>query len=230
MLDIATHKNILLQILRDIYCDESIAPFLGFKGGTAAYLFYGLNRFSVDLDFDLLDADKEEHIFNRIKEIIRKYGTIKDARVKRFNLFFLLSYDNKKEGAQNVKIEINRRGFDSRYEVKSFMGIPMNVAVQEDMFACKLMAMYERLGRTNRDIYDVWFFSKNMWPINREIVEKKSKMAYGKFLDKIVKKLEKFNNKGILDGLGELLNEKQKDWVRNNLLKDVIFNIKLMAR
>ncbi len=230
MLDIATHKNILLQVLRDIYSDESIAPFLGFKGGTAAYLFYGLNRFSVDLDFDLLDADKEEHIFNRIKEIIRKYGTIKDARVKRFNLFFLLSYDNKKEGAQNVKIEINRRGFDSRYEPKSFMGIPMNVVTQEDMFACKLMAMYERLGRTNRDIYDVWFFSKNMWPINREIVEKKSKMAYGKFLDKIVKKLEKFNNKGILDGLGELLNEKQKDWVRNNLLKDVIFNIKLMAR
>jgi len=33
-----------------------------------------------------------------------------------------------------------------------------------------------------------------------------------------------------LDGLGELLNEKQKDWVRKNLLKEVIFQIKLMAQ
>ena len=230
MLNIAVHKDILLRILRDIYSDESMGPILGFKGGTAAYLFYGLERFSVDLDFDLLDADKEEYVFNRIKEIIREYGTIKDARAKRFNLFFLLSYDNKKEGAQNIKVEINRRGFDSRYELRSFMGIPMNVAVQEDMFACKLVAMYERLGRTNRDIYDVWFFGKNMWPINRKIVEKKSKMPYGEFLDEILKKLEKFNSKRILDGLGELLNEKQKDWVRKNLLKEVIFNIKLMAQ
>ncbi len=230
MLNIAVHKEILLRILRDIYSDESIGPLLGFKGGTAAYLFYGLDRFSVDLDFDLLGAAKEEYVFNRVKKIISEYGTIKDARIKRFNLFFLLSYSDKKEGAQNIKIEINRRGFDSCYKIKSFMGIPMNVAVQEDMFACKLMAMYERLGRTNRDIYDVWFFGKNMWPINRKIVEKKSKMAYGEFLDKILKKLEKFNNKRILDGLGELLNEKQKDWVRKNLLKDVIFNIKLMAQ
>lgn len=39
-LDTSIHKNIMLQIL-------------GFKGGTAAYIFYDLNRFSTDLDFDL---------------------------------------------------------------------------------------------------------------------------------------------------------------------------------
>jgi len=38
----AKHKNILLQILKDIYSDTSISPHLGFKGGTAAHLFYGL--------------------------------------------------------------------------------------------------------------------------------------------------------------------------------------------
>lgn len=55
MLDAAHHKTILIRILKDIYTDTTIGPFLGFKGGTAAYLFYDLNRFSVDLDFDLLD-------------------------------------------------------------------------------------------------------------------------------------------------------------------------------
>jgi predicted nucleotidyltransferase component of viral defense system len=228
MLDIATHKDILLQVLRDIYSDETIGPFLGFKGGTAAYLFYGLDRFSVDLDFDLLDAGKKEYVFGRIKEIIQKYGIIKDARIKRFNLFFLLSYRNKQKDAQNVKIEINHRGFDSRYEVKSYMGIPMKVAIQEYMFACKLVAMYDRLGKTNRDIYDVWFFKKNMWAINKEIVEKKSGMIYADLLEKSVAKLEKFNNKDILNGLGELLNNKQKDWVRAHLLEETIFSLKLL--
>ena len=54
-LDYSKHKSILLQILKDIYSDTSIAPYLGFKGGTAALLFYDLPRNSVDLDFDLLD-------------------------------------------------------------------------------------------------------------------------------------------------------------------------------
>jgi predicted nucleotidyltransferase component of viral defense system len=228
MLNIAAHKDILLQVLRDIYSDETVGPFLGFKGGTAAYLFYGLDRFSVDLDFDLLDASKKEYVFGRVKGIIQKYGVIKDARIKRFNLFFLLSYRNKQKDAQNVKIEINYRGFDSRYEVKSYMGIPMKVAIQEDMFACKLVAMYDRLGRTNRDIYDVWFFKKNMWPINKEIVEKKSGMVYGDLLEKSIAKLEKFNNKDILNGLGELLSNKQKDWVRAHLLEETIFSLKLL--
>jgi hypothetical protein len=38
-LEITTHKNILIKILKDIYTDSNIGPILGFKGGTAAYLF-----------------------------------------------------------------------------------------------------------------------------------------------------------------------------------------------
>lgn len=62
-LNVPEHKNILLQILKDIYSDTTISPFLGFKGGTAAYMFYDLDRFSVDLDFDLLDETKKEIVF-----------------------------------------------------------------------------------------------------------------------------------------------------------------------
>jgi len=29
------------------------------------------------------------------------------------------------------------------------------------MFAHKLMAMHERIGKTSRDVYDVWFFLEN---------------------------------------------------------------------
>lgn len=226
-LNASVHKNILLQILVDIYSDNTVGPFLGFKGGTAAYLFYGLDRFSVDLDFDLLDETKEEYIFERIEKILKKYGAIKEAEIKRFNLLFVLSYEQKEKNAQNIKIEINRRDFGSKYDLKSYMGISMLVMVKEDMFANKLMAMYERLGKTNRDIFDVCVFAKNNWPINREIVEKRAMMPFKEFLQKLVSALEDFNDHNILDGLGELLTEKQKDWVKAKLKMETLFLLRL---
>lgn len=53
----------------------------------------------------------------------------------------------------------------------SYLGISMKVMVREDMLAHKLAAMFERIGRTNRDIFDVWYFLKNNWPINIKITE-----------------------------------------------------------
>ena len=220
------HKTILHKILVDIYLDTAIAPFLGFKGGTAAYLFYGLTRFSVDLDFDLLDGSKEEYVFGEIEKIIKKYGVIKEAEKKRFNLLFILSYNQKERNAQNIKVEINRRDFGSKYELKSYMGVSMIVMIREDMFAHKLMAMYERVGKTSRDIFDVYFFTKNNWPINKEIVEKRAGMPFRKVLEKCIKLLEKMNNRNILDGLGEFLTESQKDWARAKLRAETIFLLK----
>jgi len=44
------------------------------------------------------------------------------------------------------------------------------VMVQEDMFAHKLMAMHERIGKTSHDVYDVWFF----WRITGKLIKKLS--------------------------------------------------------
>lgn len=82
-LDIVTHRSILINILKDIYADVDIGQMLGFKGGTAAYLFYELSRFSVDLDFDLLAPDSEDLVFEKLKSILEKYGSVKEARKKR---------------------------------------------------------------------------------------------------------------------------------------------------
>ena len=223
-LDYAKHKNIMLQILKDIYSDTSIAPYLGFKGGTAALLFYGLNRNSVDLDFDLLDETRENEVFNKIQSIIKNYGTVTESKIKHFNLLNVLSY---RKGVQQIKVEVNRRQFGSRYEMKTLLGISMLVMVKEDMFAHKLMAMYERINKTSRDIFDVYFFLKNNCEINKKIVEERSKMSFKDTLVKCVKKLEKVNNKHILDGLGELLTQSQKDWAREKLKSETVFLLKL---
>ena len=223
--DYSKHKNILLQILKDIYSDTALAPFLGFKGGTAALMFYGLDRHSVDLDCDLLDATKEQAVFESIQKIALQYGTIVDARVKRFNLVTVIAYDKQ---SQNIKVEVNRRDFGSRYELKTMLGISLLVMVQEDMFAHKLMAMYERIGKTSRDIFDVYFFAKHYWPINKSMVEGRSKMTFAELLAKCVERLETMNNRHILDGLGELLSEPQKDWAREKLRTETIFLLKAL--
>ena len=224
-LDTNKHKNIFIKILKDIYTDNSLGSLLGFKGGTAAYLFYNLNRFSVDLDFDLLDKEKEDYVFEKIEKIVSAYGKIKTKRKKYYTLFFELSYA---DGDHNIRVEINRRNFGSHYEVKSYFGIPMKVMVQQDMFAHKLIAMHERIERTNRDIFDVCFFLNNNWPINEELVEKRVNMSFEKFLSRCIEKLEKLPERSILAGMGELLDEKQKVWAKAKLLTDTIFLLKLM--
>ena len=224
-LDYSKHKNILLQILKDIFSDSSIAPYLGFKGGTAAMMFYDLPRNSVDLDLDLLDETKEKEVFEKINKIIGQYGDITDSYIQKNNLKNVISYDKK---AQNIKVEVNLRQFGSKYEIKTLLGISMLVMVQEDMFAHKLMAMMERVGKTSRDIFDVQYFAKNNWPINKKIVEERSSLSFKEALEKAIDQLESMNNKHVLDGLGELLSDAQKDSARVKLKGDTIFLLKVM--
>lgn len=224
MLNPEKHKSILIKILKGIYSDPTIGPALGFKGGTAAFMFYELNRFSVDLDFDLLDSKKEDYIMKRIEEIISPFGKIKSNWKKYYTLFFELSYA---EEEHNIKIEISRRPTEAKFEIKNYLGISMKVMSREDMTANKLMAMYERMERTHRDIFDVWFFLQNDWPINKKLLEKRAQMSFSDFLKKCIEALEKLDNHNILAGLGELLDAKQKAWVKANLKKDTIFLLKL---
>lgn len=225
-LNITIHKNILINILKDIFTNQTIAPHLGFKGGTAVLLFYQLTRFSVDLDFDLLDKGKEDLVFEEIKNILEKYGKV-EAQKKRYSLFFLLSYKDKLEGAQKIKVEVNKRVFGSRYEVNQYLGIAMQVMIKEDMAANKLVAMHERMSKANRDIFDVWFFLHNNWPINKKIIEHRTNMPYKDFLKLCINELEKMSDRNILSGIGELLDTKQKAWAKSKLRGETIFLLKL---
>jgi predicted nucleotidyltransferase component of viral defense system len=224
MLDRDIHKSILIQILKEIYTDNSLGPLLGFKGGSAAHFFYDLSRFSVDLDFDLLNEAKEDFVFEKVGEILKEFGEIREKYKKLHTLFFVLSYDEK---AQNIKTEINRRSFGSRYELKHYLGIPMLVMVREDMFAHKLVALLERGKTANRDVFDIWFFLRNNWPINKDIIEKRTKLTFKNYLKKCITFVESRSDRGILHGMGDLLDEKRKSWAKDNLKKDAAFLMKV---
>lgn len=220
MLNIQKHKFILVNILKDIYSDISLGSLLGFKGGTCAYLFYVLPRFSIDLDFNLLDSEKKDFVFNKMKEILKKYGKIKEIREKRFTLFFLLSYGTK---TPNIKVEISKKEFPNHYELKNYLGIPMLIMKKEDMFSHKLVALLERRNIANRDLFDLWFFMKNNWEFNKELINLRTGIDYKKYLKKCILVVKKINEKYILQGLGEILDEQQKIWAKKNLKKELLF-------
>jgi predicted nucleotidyltransferase component of viral defense system len=223
MLDLNKHKLILVQILKEIYSNISIAPALGFKGGTAVNLFYNLPRFSVDLDFNLLDLGRKDKVFHIIREILKVKGEIKDQREKQATLFFIISYGEKE---RNIKIEISKRIFPDRYEVKNYLGISMLVLRKEDMFAHKLVALSERKSIANRDAFDIWFFMKNNWGVNKEIVELRTGLDFKKYLQKCIERVEIINERYILQGLGEILDDEHKHWAKANLKKELLFFLK----
>jgi len=222
MLDISEHRFILVQILKDIYSDSEIAPLIGFKGGTACYLFFKLPRFSVDLDFTLLDTKKRDSVFKKIKSILQEYGDLKEARLKRYTLFFLLSYG---EESTNIKVEVSLRQFPDNYEVLNYLGISMLVMTKESIMAHKLVVFLDRSQIANRDLYDLWYFFKNNWRVNEEIVELRTEKRFSDYLRMCIEEVKKVNNTYILQGLGEVLDDKQKHWVKKNLKNELIFLI-----
>lgn len=217
------------QILKDIHSDVAISPLLGLKGGTSAYFFYGLPRFSVDLDFDLLlpGEESQKTIFSKIKVILAKYGEIKDCRIKRFTVFALLSYG---DDDHNVKIEINARqpllNIRDQYELKEYLGISMLVAKKDYLFAGKLAALTLRTEMAARDIYDIHYFAKNHWDINTRAIEAITGKKIKDYLSACIVFIEKVRENQLLQGLGELLGEKEKSWVRNKLKAETIFMLK----
>lgn len=86
MIDINKHKFFLVQILKDIYSDIELANCLGFKGGSALMFFYELPRFSIDLDFNLISEGKEKIVYEKVRKILLKYGTIYDEAQKFYGL------------------------------------------------------------------------------------------------------------------------------------------------
>ncbi|MCK5134673.1 MAG: nucleotidyl transferase AbiEii/AbiGii toxin family protein [Bacteroidales bacterium] len=219
MIDINRHRFFLVQILKDIYTDIELANCLGFKGDTSLMFFYDLPRFSVDLNFNLLDVEKEDVVYGKVRKILLKYGTIFDEAKKFYGPMIVLDYGFEE---RKLKVEISNRLFDNRYEIKNLLGIIVKVMVQEDMFAHKLCALLDRNVITNRDIFDCWFFMQHRTPVNKSIVELRMEMSFTEYLQRCIDSLESMSDKGLLQGMGELMDNKMKKFVQTKLRSEVI--------
>ncbi len=221
-LDMSRHKSYLLRILFDFSKDPVLWRNLVFKWGTALLLFYGLDRFSTDLDFDLSKNDvDEDDILKRVWKILKKHWDVKSLIIKRYTIFWLLLYS---KIDYNIKVEINRRWVTWEAEAKTLMWIDFNVMKIEDMCANKFLALLWRNKTANRDIYDIHFIvSKNML-INKGRIESITWKSFTVYIQEVIEFINGlWPNYNILDWLGIVVEDKKKKWIKENLVKETIF-------
>lgn len=216
---------VMAQILKDIYSEISLVSTLGFKGGTAAFMFYDLPRFSVDLDFDLLDDSDESRdmVFEKIRDIISKYGEIKDVQRKFATIFFALSYET---GSHQIKIEINCRKTGASYEMRNYFGTPVLVSRKDSMFSAKLVALMNRKEFAARDLFDVYIFLKNLWDLDGKVFAAYGITSEREYIEKCVYFIENIADSTLLKDLGELIDEKQKEFVKTKIKTETLFLMK----
>ena len=209
MIDKEKHRYLMFQIIKDIFSSE-LWKYLALKWWTAGYFLYGLDRFSTDLDFDLVETI--ENIDEKLKKVLSKYWTVKGKQKIILSIW---------ENLVNIKVDVSRKIWkNNKYEFVDFFWTTIKVQDKSSIFANKLVALIER--NTNRDIYDVYFFFKNMFDVNEKLVFERTSMTLKDLYKKIIDKLDKLGkNYKILDWLWEVLDEKKKLFVKNELIDEL---------
>ena len=219
------HKFYMAQILSLIFKDKDLCNVLAFKGGTSLMFFHNLNRFSTDLDFNLLDPDKLDLAYDKVRAILTRFGTIDAEAKKLYGPVLVLNYG---KGERMLKVEISVRQSPNHYEVRSLAGTDIRVMVMPDMFAHKLCDMGERLSP--RDIYDVWFFLQNHTEINEEIVRIRTAKSVSEYTAWCAEHVKEASPKLLMQGLGEVLNDaKSKTFVKNKLIAETSSALELFS-
>lgn len=219
------HKFYMARILSLIFKDKHLCNVLAFKGGTSLMFFHNLNRFSTDLDFNLLDPDKLDLAYDKVRAILTRFGTIDAEAKKLYGPVLVLNYG---KGERMLKVEISVRQYPNHYEMRSLAGTDIRVMVMPDMFAHKLCAMGERLSP--RDIYDVWFFLQNHTEINEEIVRIRTAKSVSEYTAWCAEHVKEASPKLLMQGLGEVLNDaKSKTFVKNKLIAETSSALELFS-
>lgn len=215
----------MAQILSLIFKDKDICNVMAFKGGTSLMFFHNLNRFSTDLDFNLLDQDKLDLVYEKVRAILTRFGTIDDEAKKLYGPVLVLNYG---KGERMLKVEISVRQYPNHYETRSLAGTDIRVMTLPDMFAHKLCAMGERLSP--RDIFDVWFFLQKHTDINEEIVTMRTSKSVSEYAAWCAEHVRESSPKLLMQGLGEVIEDaKTKSFVRNKLIEETASALELFS-
>ena len=225
-MDKQRHKLYMAQILSLIFKDKDLCNVVGFKGGTALMFFHNLPRFSTDLDFNLLDVSKQDVVYNKVRQILLRFGTIDDEAKKLYGPILVLNYG---KGERMLKVEISNRQYDNHYETKTLAGTDIRVLTVPDMFAHKLCAMGERLSP--RDVFDVWFFLQQMHAsVNENIIKERTGKTVAEYAAWCSQRVREASPKLLMQGLGEVIDDtRTKNYVKTRLIEETTQALELFA-
>lgn len=223
----------MFRILKIMYTSPA-GKLLWFKWWTALYFFYQLPRFSVDLDFDIINPvpqDFKETLFTVLEKELKSLGaTIKYDWTLQNSFRFIVQYGWDKK----LKIECTTHEYPNHYTMNPLLWLTVQTMDIRRMFAHKLCAFFSRQQHrwyiANRDLYDIHFlFMQNIIP-HEAIIRIRTEKLFGKTLwnkefyayrHEYLSKNQKILQNSILDWLGELLEPKQKQRVKDHLLQEL---------
>ena len=223
------HKSHLHRLLMEIVDQPLMAQSLALKGGTCAAMLGYLDRFSVDLDFDVLtgaDEDQLRRIFHRVFDRLGYGVTLEFDKV----LFFQLHYPSRpyqrstlRVSAGNIRIDANQ------YKVQYFPEIDrlINSQTIETMFANKLVAVTDRYTQhqtvAGRDIYDIHHFFIHGYPYHGPVIQERTGLTPQEYFEELIAFIKKHITQTIInEDLNSLLPDKQFQQVRKILIPETL--------
>ncbi len=162
-----------------------------FKGGTALYKIYNLQRFSEDIDFSLI-GEKEKTI-EIIKRVVGRIDSFSIKEIKEVKNSILIKISCKglitKYNTLRIDISLKNKIFlpiDIRNYVSDYLDIPpfsLKVLKPEEMVSEKIHSILNR--RKARDLYDLFFLLKQ-FKFNKKITKEKLKLFNQKYSFKVI--------------------------------------------
>lgn len=192
-----------LQHLTLLFLYQRIKRELVFKGGTALQKVFGLNRFSIDLDFTSTN-NKTEEILKEVAKDITNFGfpselgkvEVAIGKTVRIKIKGPL-YNGTERTITTLRLEISlRKDLIKKPIAKEIVPVyhdlrPYIVTVMdpEEILAEKIRAIIWRANA--RDLYDAWFLLRKNVKFDESLVNKKLSYYNLKFEPKLFfKKIE----------------------------------------
>jgi len=226
------HKIQLFRLLKNII-DSDISKYVYFKGGTAASMLGFLDRFSIDLDFDLEKNASKKEIDTKLKNIFQKLDLEIDKKSSK-TLCYVLKYQSKSGLRNSIKLSFIDNIYKSNiykpqylFEIDRFV----NCQTIETMFANKLVALSDRYKKTKtiagRDLYDIHHFFINGYKYNEAIIKERTGKKTADYFKSLIKFIDKkVNNKIIDQDLNFLLSIDRFKKIRSILKSETMMLLK----
>jgi len=220
------HKVAMFNLLNQILKESYLAKHLMFKGGTYASLRGVLDRFSIDLDFDLPSKEEKDQTRVHLYKIFTKLDLqIKDE--SKNYLQFFLKYSTPSLERNTLKLEINDAPSKyNKYEKVKLLEINAycNGHTIDTVVANKLLAAKGRYDKTKkisgRDFYDINHFLKQGFKVNKKVVEDISGFTYKKYIEELIDLIQsKLTERLLNEDLNPLLQKRDLNQ-KVPLLKD----------
>ncbi len=215
MPDLVQQERLEIEVLERLKSGRFLESLI-FTGGTMLRLCYGLDRFSVDLDFWLFKDIAVNTFYNGLNTFLTNYYTLCDAENKFYTMLFEI---RSKDYPRNLKIEIrkNRKKVQTELAIAYSKHSNTQVLVRTPSLQEVMRSKIEALDRGEiRDIFDIEF-------LLRRGVELK---ADKKELQKLLERINSLSKMDYSVKLGSILEPKVRKYYLKENFKILVLKIK----